>query len=107
MTPETKRILLNRDVIAVDQDKLGKAAQRIVKEGDTEVWARPLSGGAWAVALFNRGEAGATVSLKWQDIKMAGKRRVRDLWTGEEKREVAEGYSATVPSHGVTMIRVQ
>ena len=57
MTAETKEILLNREVIAVDQDKLGKAATQISKDGDKEVWARPLDKGAYAVGLFNRGTA--------------------------------------------------
>ena len=106
MNAETKRILLNRDVIAVNQDKLGKAAQRIAQDGDTEVWARPLSGGAWAVALFNRGAETARVSVKWQQIQLSGSLQVRDLWSGEEKSGVANGFSAQVPSNGVAMIRV-
>jgi alpha-galactosidase len=106
MTGETKRILLNRDVIAVDQDKLGKAAQRLVTDGDAEVWARPLSGGDWAVALFNRGAGEVKIAVKWEDLKLSGKHRLRDLWTGEERQGVPEGYTATVPSHGVVMIRV-
>jgi alpha-galactosidase len=106
MSEETKQILLNREVIAVNQDKLGKAAQRIAKEGDTEVWARPLNGGAWAVALFNRGTADAKVAVTWESLKLNGKLKVRDLWEHQDKGSLADGYSATVPSHGVSMIRL-
>jgi alpha-galactosidase len=46
--------------------KLGKAAQRIAKEGDTELWARPLNGGVWALALFDRGTADAKIAVTWE-----------------------------------------
>jgi alpha-galactosidase len=54
MPPETLAILTNREVIAVDQDKLGKQGSRAWKSGDQEIWTRLLSGGAMAVAIFNR-----------------------------------------------------
>jgi alpha-galactosidase len=106
MTPETKQILLNKEAIAINQDKLGKAAQRITQDGDTEVWARPLSGGGYAIALFNRGATGARVAVKWQDLPFTGKLRVRDLWTHEDKGLVEDEFAAIVPSHGVALIRV-
>ena len=53
MTEQTKSILLNKEVIAVDQDPLGKQGERAYADGPLEVWARPLEGGAMAVALFN------------------------------------------------------
>ena len=54
MSPEILAILTNREVIAIDQDKEGKQGKRVWKSGDQEIWARPLSGGEQAVALFNR-----------------------------------------------------
>jgi alpha-galactosidase len=107
MTPEIREILTNQDVIAVDQDKLGKEAQRLAKDGDTEVWSRPLEKGAYAVALFNRGADAAPVSVKWADLKVTGKPHVRDLWEHKDVGATADGYTATVPSHGVVMLRVK
>jgi alpha-galactosidase len=103
----TKAILLNKDVIAVNQDSLGTEGNRIAKNGDTEVWARPLAKGAYAIALFNRGADPANISVKWSDVKLSGKLKVRDLWAHSDLGKVADGYSAQVPSHGVAMIRVQ
>jgi alpha-galactosidase len=106
MTSETRDILLNKEAIAIDQDKLGKAAQRVTKEGETEVWARPLADGAYAVALFNRGESQARVATKWQDLQHSGKLRVRDLWAHKDLRAQNGGFAATVPAHGVMLLRI-
>ena len=56
MKPEIKAILTNRDVIAIDQDQLGKQGARIYSDGEVEVWTRHLSGGALAVAVLNAGD---------------------------------------------------
>ena len=57
MDDTTKSILMNKDVIAVDQDRLGIQGDRVSAVGPFEVWSKPLEGGAKAVALFNRSEA--------------------------------------------------
>ena len=106
MTPEIREILINKEVIAVDQDKLGKAGSRLTKGGDTEVWSRPLDKGAYAVALFNRGESEADVSVKWSDLKLSGSHKVRDLWAHADRGGQADGFTAKVAPHGVVMIRV-
>jgi len=106
MTPETRAILTNRDVIAVNQDRLGKAASRIAADGSAEVWARPLDKGAWAVGLFNRGPSEAGVTVKWADLKLKGKLKMRDLWEHHDLQSLGDSYTANVPSHGVVMLRV-
>jgi alpha-galactosidase len=74
MTPETKSILMNKAVISIDQDKLGVQATRMRKDGDVEIWTKPLSGGAVAVGLFNRGETSAPVSLTLSELGVKAKR---------------------------------
>jgi alpha-galactosidase len=107
MTPETLAILTNREVIAVDQDKLGKQGQQAWKSGDQEIWTRPLSGGATAVAVFNRAKEEAKVTIKWADLKIAKKKVVRDLWLHKDVSAEGPEYSVTVPGHGVVMLRVK
>src|SRR6267154_4472236 len=68
MTPDILEILTNREIIAVNQDKDGKQGRRITKSGDQEIWARPLSGGAQAIGLFNRGGTPAQITVKWSDL---------------------------------------
>jgi alpha-galactosidase len=109
MTPDTKEILLNKEVIAVDQDALGQQGRRVKKTGDLEIWSKQLQDGGRAVALLNRGPSTAKISLAWTDIGYPDglSASVRNLWTKEESAAVRSGYSAEVPSHGVVMIKVK
>jgi alpha-galactosidase len=107
MSAETKAILLNKEVIAVDQDALGKQGVRVSKDGDLEVWAKPLADGSYAVGLFNRGAATAKVTATWNGIGMApGSHAVRDLWKHQDAGTAVDSYSAEVPPHGVVLVKV-
>src|SRR5882724_4132419 len=109
MTPDILEILTNREIIAVNQDKDGKQGRRITKSGDQEIWARPLSGGAQAVGLFNRSGASAKIAIKWSDLGLkSAPKRARDLWAHRDlKLHGAESeYSVMVSAHGVVMLRV-
>lgn len=107
MTPTTVEILTNKEVIAVDQDKLGVQAKQVWKSGDQEIWSRPLSGDATAVAIFNRGKDEAKVTVKWADLGLSKKKTVRDLWLHNDIDSRGPEYVATVPGHGVVMLRVK
>ncbi len=107
VAPDVLEILTNKEVLAVDQDPLGKQARRVSKDGDLEVWARPLSGGAYAVGLFNRGDSESKVTARWSDIGLSKKAKVRDLWAHADRGTMADEFSAQVPSHGVVMVKVQ
>jgi alpha-galactosidase len=106
MSPTIAAILMNKEAIAVDQDKLGKQGVRVSKDGLLEVWAKPLADGGHAVGLFNRGESAAKVTAKWSDIGIAGSHKVRDLWKHEDVGTVVDGYSAEVAPHGVVLIKI-
>ena len=107
MSAETRDILTNREVIAVNQDKAGHQGSRVTKDGDKEVWARQLDGGAWAVGLFNRGDSPGTITVNWTALKLSGKHKVRDLWTHAGRDTAADQFSVEVPSHGVVFVRVE
>jgi alpha-galactosidase len=106
MSPEILAILTNREVIAVDQDKDGKQGKQIWKSGDQEIWSRPLSGGTQALAFFNRATEPAKINVRWSDIGINGKKRLRDLWLHQDVEWTGPEYSLTVPGHGVVMLRV-
>jgi alpha-galactosidase len=106
MKPDIAAILMNKEVIAIDQDKLGKQAVPVSKSGDTQVWARPLAGGGHAVGLFNLGDTPAKVTARWSDIGISGSHSLRDLWKHEDLGRMVEAYTAEVPSHGVVLIRI-
>lgn len=109
MTPEIRDILTNREVIAVDQDPLGRAGGRTWKDGDKEVWSRPLAGGGRAVILFNRGETAQTISVDWETLGLPSNVRlqVRDLWAHRDLPAARGAFSAEVPSHGVVMVTLK
>ncbi|MCU1238381.1 MAG: Alpha-galactosidase, partial [Candidatus Solibacter sp.] len=92
---------------AVDQDKLGKQGVRVVKNGDLEVWSKPLADGGLAVGLFNRGAATASVTAKWTDLGINGSRTVRDLWKHADLGRKTGEFTATVATHGVVMVKIR
>jgi alpha-galactosidase len=106
MSEETKSILLNKDVIAVDQDALGHAGARVYKAGPLEVWARPLEGGAMAVALFNRTTGATRTTLRLKDVGWDGPAAARDLWEHKGIGVLSPESALTVPGHGVVMLRL-
>ena len=107
MTEETKSILMNTEVIAIDQDPEAHPVKKISEQGHLVVAARPLMHQTWAVGLFNRGDAAAKMSVAWKDLGLHGKLQVRDLWAHKDLGKVADQFSAEVPSHGVVLITVK
>lgn len=106
MSEATKSILLNKEVIAVDQDPLGKQASP-VKHGDLETWIKPLADGAVAVGVVNLGSAAAKATVNASDLRLGGTPKMaRDLWSQKDVKFADGSYSAMVPSHGVLMLRV-
>jgi alpha-galactosidase len=105
VTPEILSILTNREVIAIDQDRLGRQARRVKAMGDIEIWTKPLSGGATAVGVFNRGAATAEVTISCHDIQLCGG-AVRDLWTHTDAGTLGPARAVSVQSHGVVLFRI-
>jgi alpha-galactosidase len=103
----TKNLLTNDEVLDVNQDPLGKPAKRISKVDETEVWARPLEDGSWAVGMFNLGETSTRVSVSLARIGVSGPCRVRDLWRQKDIGEHRGSFSAIVPRHGVALVKVR
>ena len=106
MAPGILEILTNREVIAIDQDKDGKQGRRISQNGDLQVWARPLAGGAIAVGLFNRSATEAMIAVKWAELGLTGPLHARDLWQHQDVTVDGPEYAASVEPHGVVLLRV-
>ena len=110
MTATSHDILTNADVIAVDQDPLGKQGQLVATpQANVQIWSKTLSGAnTSAVALLNRSAAAASVTVPWTVLGLpAGNASVRNLWTHTDLGTFAQSYTAAlVPSHGVVMLRV-
>jgi alpha-galactosidase len=105
MSPETRSILLNREVIAVNQDRLGRPGARVALDGPVEVWTRQI-GGAIAVAVFNRGGQQAAIKLNWRQIGAGTNPKIRDLWAGRDLPRQPAGHTVDVPPHGAVLLKV-
>ncbi|RPI99100.1 MAG: glycoside hydrolase family 27 protein, partial [Candidatus Aminicenantes bacterium] len=115
MTEETKSILLNKEVIAVDQDPLGVQGRVIIERGyGGQVWMKPLADGSKAVAFVNYTDRELAQYVRWSQIDIpAGPAKVRDLWAhvdvgihADTGRHYDERFEVRVPSHGVVMVRI-
>jgi alpha-galactosidase len=109
MSAETRDILTNREVIAVDQDALGMQGRKVRDNGPQEVWMKPLADGSRAVILFNRGTEAGEIAVSWPEIGLAPGRKalVRDLWRKTDVGAAVDGrFAAKVGAHDVVMIRV-
>jgi len=109
MDAATRAILLNREIIAIDQDLLGKQASRIVRDGDAEVWARPLADGARAVLFLNRGTKPLPISVLATALGFPAslKLSLRDLWLGKTLPPVSARIEAFIAPHAVVVYRVK
>ena len=108
MNPATKEILTNKEVIAIDQDSLGREGHRARKDGDLEVWTRELADGSRAAALLNRGATDQEITLKWTDLGYPShlSATLRDLWLHRDVGSFKDHYTVKVPSHATVMLRV-
>ena len=104
MKPETAQILTNREVIAIDQDPLGKQGDRVSAVGPVEIWAKPLKGGAKAIGLFNRDDTALPITLKLSDVGFTGGAKARDVWQAKDLGKLQGTYTAIVPRHGVALL---
>ncbi|HOZ46004.1 MAG TPA: NPCBM/NEW2 domain-containing protein [Candidatus Hydrogenedentes bacterium] len=99
-------VLGNDEVIAVDQDPLGRAGMRCRRTAWSEVWSRPLYDGTLAVALFNRGPSRTDVSTTWAQLGLEGPQPVRDLWRKEDLGEMTDAVKTSVPPHGAALFKI-
>lgn len=118
MTKETKDILTNAEVVAVDQDKLGVQGFKMFDYGDVEIWAKPLSNDEWAFCFLNRSNTPQPVELKWKENNIydgvSGKNAefnkttfiIRDLWAKKALGTTDEAFKGIIPGHDVILIKI-
>lgn len=99
LSPEDKRILLNKEMIAIDQDALGKAAERKVNEKDYQIFVRPLADGSHAVAILNSSDKPIQVLADFKQLGLNGKYLVRDVWQHRDIARKANRWKGKVIAH--------
>jgi alpha-galactosidase len=108
MKPEIQAVLTNSDVIAIDQDKLGKQGSRIYSDGEVEVWTRPLAKGALAIAVLNAGDNRYSTHpfhLNLAKLGLHGAQAGKDLWTGKTVK-LTDNMPLELASHDILLVRV-
>ena len=102
----TVSLLCNHEVNAVNQDILGKQAQRLVLDGDIQIWSRPLSDGSYAVGIFNVGNSDLRVDFKkyFKEMNISSLQSVRDLWRQQDLSTSDVNYF--IPTHGVKYLKI-
>ena len=120
MDPLTVSMFSNDEVLAINQDALGKQGRRLKVDGTSEVWVKPLASGSLAVALFNRGDATVDVSVSWDELKplyvqaqvdhakgLPGLPNVRDLWRQKDLHPGRGEIRVPVASHSAELVRIK
>ena len=105
---EILEVIMNREVIALNQDLLCKQAVKVVDDGDIEVFLKPLANGDLGVCVLNRSGLPEKVTVTWNSLGLVATSRVnaRDLWTHKDLGEYSVRIETTVPSHDVTVFRL-
>jgi alpha-galactosidase len=116
MSEDIRAILLNREVIAIDQDPLGAQGRLVLDRGyGGQVWVKPLADGSRAVAVLNLATKEADLYVRWTDIGLQpGTAQVRDLWTHTDLgphtdtgRHFDERLKVKVAPHGVALLKIK
>ena len=104
----TLNLLGNDEVLAVNQDALGRQARSVARTPGTQVYAKKLADGSIAVGLFNLGTNGpVAVAASWSDLKLSGRQSVRDLWRQKDLGFYDVEFQITVAPHGAEMVKMQ
>ena len=101
MSEATKTILLNKDIIAIDQDPIGKQGFRVYRKDGIEAFKKPLSGNRVAIAILNRNSSDGFVSVALEQLELDPKvaYEAYDVWKHEIVKQPAGGMKASMKSH--------
>jgi len=118
MSQETMSILMNKEVIAVNQDSLGIQGLKAEAKNGVEVWLKPLTCGDWAFCVLNRNKESVNYTVEWQrfniDDKVSSRStefykttyNIRNLWTSKQEGTTAKSVNLSIPGQDVVMYRL-
>ena len=107
MPGQVRDILASPEVIAIDQDALGKQGYRFMKHPGKQIWVKELAGGDWAVCFFNDGDDTVQLRIDWTHLSfLNGTYRVRDVWQKKDLGRSEGEFHAPLPSHDVVLLRL-
>ncbi|KAA8479715.1 putative Ig domain-containing protein [Arcticibacter tournemirensis] len=103
----TLSLLTNDEVIAVNQDVLGRQAERVFANDDYQVYIKQLADGSKAIGVFNLTEVYKPIVLNWNSLNLGSVKQVRDLWRQKDLNEIKSHWSYTLAPHGTVMLKVR
>ena len=106
MTAQTRETLLNREVIAIDQDALGKQARLVFQDNGLEIWMRPLSGSRATVGFLNTTEKHIARRIEWASAGLQSPATARDVWNHRDLAIDASALQLSLPAHSMLMLVV-
>ncbi len=119
MSSETKAILMNPDVIAIDQDSLGVQGLKYKSENGLEFWFKPLVNDEWAFCVLNRTQQPLEYEIDWQDFNLTDEEvsqrstgfdqrvyAIRDLWKNKKEGTTKKNKKITIPGQDVVLYRL-
>ena len=108
MSTETRGILANREVLAIDQDPLGRQGVKVAEDqSGRQVFSKTLAGtGKRAVLLLNRTTSAANITARWSDLGLSGAATVRNPWTASDLGSFTGSYTASVPAREAVLLVV-
>ena len=107
MSADTKSVLTNTEVIAIDQDPLANQGKKISDSNGLQVYSKELSdAGRRAVLLLNRGTAAGTITVKFADIGLGNTVTVRDIWAAKDLGEKTTSYATSVPASDSVLLMI-
>lgn len=109
MSAETKDILTNREVIAIDQDSSGTQGTKVAEDQPgLQVYSKTLSGtGLRAVVLLNRTGSAADITMRFADLGLASTATVRDVWAAADLGSKTTSHTASVPAGEAVLLTVE
>jgi alpha-galactosidase len=107
MSEAIRRILTNREVIALDQDPLGKQGYQFMTHPGKEIWAKECSKGEWGVCFLNTGESALKLRVNWSHLSfLKGDYSIRDLWMKKDLGKSDKEFTAEVAPHDVLLVKL-
>jgi len=103
----TLNLLTNDEVLAVDQDPLGRQAVQMIRTDRYQVWVKELQDGTKAVGLFNMDTTYQKISVNFKELNLPDRISARDIWSQKEQGFFNTSYSVLIPPHGVKLLQVK
>lgn len=107
----TLNLLTNDEVIAINQDIMGRQAKQMLVKNDPggvdyQVWMKELEDGSKAIGIFNMTDKSEVVRFHWNELLLSNSQLVRDVWRQQDLGTFNGMFSTRVAAHGVTLIKI-